>query len=155
MSGLKLLMTTIASISFMSLAAYSQDAIQSPDDWFRDYYASHWDENVFKNLEAIVAVLDETVYYHPPSENVEELDGRRWMTQILKDYKDAGFQGSELVQFKSEQLNNTTATFKTRWIDRFADGSEVTECWWYMADTKNDRWVITQFALIDCQEHAL
>lgn len=155
MSRLKLLAVTIASICFMSFSAHSQDAIQSPDDWYRDYYASLWDENVFNRLEEIVAVLDETVYYHPPSGNVEEFDGRRWMTQILQDYKDAGFQGSELVRYRSDQLNKTTAAFKTKWIDRFADGSEVTECWWYMADTKDDRWVITQFALIDCQKHSL
>ena len=36
-----------------------------------------------------------------------------------------------------------------------ADGSEDIECWWYLADAENDTWVITQLALIDCQEHGL
>ena len=35
------------------------------------------------------------------------------------------------------------------------EADEDFECSWYLADARGDTWVITQFAMIDCDEHGL
>ena len=154
MSRLTIAVLAIATICFSSSSAYSQDVAESAEQWFLDTYASVWDENAFDRLEEIAALLDQTVYYHPSSGNVEELNGPSWMAEVLQGYRDAGLQRSELAKYTFDQLNRSTATYKTKWIDYFADGSETVECWWYLADIRDDRWVITQFALLDCNEQS-
>jgi len=154
MLRLTIAVLAIATICFSSFSAHSQDVAEGAEQWFLDTYASVWDENAFDRRDEIAALLDETIYYHPSSGNVEELDGRSWMAEVLQGYKDADLQRSELVAYTFDQLNPSTATYKTKWVDYFANGSETVECWWYMADKSDDRWVITQFALLDCNEQS-
>ena len=73
----------------------------------------------------------------------------------IEEWRSDGWLGSDIAGYQSDLLNATTAVFKVKWRDRYADGNEEFECGWYMADLKSNGWVISQYADIDCAEHDL
>ena len=145
------LIIAIAAVAFAQNSVIAESTLPDADDWFRSNYAELWKENAWDKLEEILVLFDQTVFYHPPAGIVEAQDSHRWMKEIMREWKADGYKSSEMTGYRFEQLNFSTATFRTRWIDRKFDGSEVINCWWYMADAKNDTWVFTQLAEIDCE----
>ena len=133
----------------------ADEAISGADDWYRDHYIPIWKENTWDKLEAVGSHYARTIYFHPREGSVEALDSRQWLDGLLQEWKLAGWLGSDVPAYQFDQLNPSTATFKTKWRSWYVDGSEDVECWWYMADARNDGSVVTQVAVIDCDDHGL
>jgi hypothetical protein len=123
------------------------------DDWYQNSYAPLWKEAPWDKLEEVLAYYDETLFLHPPDDKMTAVDSREWLARNLANWKSDGWLGSAVAKYRSDQLNTSTAMFKVKWRDWYADGSEEFSCGWYAADLDGESWVFTQYAEIDCAEH--
>lgn len=151
-----LMKISILGIGLFVLAALSALA-ETPavDDWYRNDYAPLWKEEPWDKLEEALAYYDETLYLHPPGGPVTAVNSREWLARSLAGWQSDGWLGSAVAEYRSDQLNPSTAMFKVKWRDWYADGEEEFSCGWYVADLEGDTWVFTQYAEISCAEHGL
>jgi hypothetical protein len=152
---MKNLLLLTAVISMSAGLATAEMGVLSADDWYKNHYAILYKENPWDNAEQIGAMFDENLHHHQSNGVVAMANGPRWIAEAIAGWKAEGWLGSELAEYDYDLLNATTAVFKARWRDRYADGSIVFECGWYMTDLKSDGWIITQFADLDCAEHGI
>ena len=146
----QLLMACLAFLlTQVSLA--DDPALPDPDSWFRSNYGVLWEENAWDRLEDILAQFDRMVTYYPLAGDIEIHESSTFITEVIRDMKANGFQESQMTGYQFEPLSESAAAFRTRWIDRNFDGTELVNCWWYLAGTRDTRWVITSTAEIDCQ----
>ena len=123
--------------------------------WYLEVYAPLWSENVKANLEKIISMYDTNIHDHTDTDGVEIVDSRNWLTGSIDNWLAEDWISSDVTSFEYDLLNSATATFKLKWKDNYKDGSVEYSCSWYLADRKNNRWVFTQFAEIDCGAHGL
>jgi hypothetical protein len=146
--------TLLISLAFLfSSPANSEDEVMSPADWYQNHYARVWKENSWDKLEEIAFFYDETLYIHSPDGPMTSVISREWSADSVAVWKAEGWLGSDVSELRVDQLNATTVAFKSKWRDWYADGTEVFSCAWYLADLKGGRWLFTQFADMDCDEH--
>lgn len=137
------------------LVARAETSALSADDWYKNHYAILYEENPWDNVERLGSMFDENLHHHQSDGAIVIANGPKWIAEGVAGWHADGWLGSELAGYKSDVLNATTAVFKAKWRDRYASGNVEHECGWYMADLKNDNWIITQYADIDCAEHGL
>jgi hypothetical protein len=137
------------------MSAQAQAAKQGADEWYRDHYAPIWKENAWDRLDDAAAHYDKTIHVHPPAGDAKLVDSRQWLANSLQEWKSGGWVGSDIAGYRFDQLNPSTAAFKVKWRNWYVEADEDFECSWYLADARDDAWVITQFAIIDCKEHSL
>ncbi len=142
-------------LPFFVASATAETDVLSADDWYKNHYAPLYAENPWDNVEQLAKLFDADFHYHMSDGTVEKTNGATWISEGIAGWKAEGWLGSELVGYKSDLLNATTAVFKAKWRDTYADGNIALECGWYMADLKDDSWVFTQYAGIDCEQHGL
>jgi hypothetical protein len=152
---MKTLVFSIALVSFSAGLATAETSTLSADDWYENHYAILYKENPWDNAEQLGSMFDENLHHHQSDGAVVVAHGAEWIAALIADWQADGWLGSELADVEYDPLNATTAVFKAKWRDRYADGSVALECSWYLADLKNDSWFITQYADIDCAEHGL
>ena len=144
---MKLWIPTFLLSLIIVLPLGADDALPAADDWYLHSYAPLWKEKAWENVEEIAEHFERTV------------SGRQSMTKSLRDnmqeWRSTGWLGSEVAGHQFEQINLSTAVFKTKWRDSYADGSEDFECSWYLVDSENDTWAINYDVVIDCDEHGL
>jgi hypothetical protein len=80
---------------------------------------------------------------------------RLWLSQGIEGWRSDGWVSSILAGYQLDQLNPSTALFKSKWLDLYEDGSEEFSCAWYMADLNGGRWTFTDYAEIECADHDL
>jgi len=131
----------------------AQENVLSADDWYENHYAPLYAENPSDKVEQLAKLFGQNFHYHPSGGTVVVTDGAKWIEEAVAGWIADGWLGSDLAGYESDILNATTAAFKTKWRDRYANGNVEFECGWYLADLKNDNWIITQYADIDCDEH--
>lgn len=68
-------------------------------------------------------------------------------------YQDKPWDRADELEY--DLLNDSTASFKVKWRDFYSGGNIAYECSWYLADFNDCRWLITEFAIIDCADHGL
>jgi hypothetical protein len=83
------------------------------------------------------------------------VNSRTWLTDSVAGWVADGWQSSVVAEYRSDQLNATTVSFKVKWKDLYEGGHEEYSCGWYMADFDAGRWAFTQYGEIDCAEHDL
>jgi hypothetical protein len=152
---MKQLMILIAVFWLSVMPAQAQAVTQGADEWYRNHYAPIWKENSWDKLDEAAAHYDKTILVHPPGGDVELVDSRQWLAKSLQEWKSGGWVGSDIAGYEFDQLNPSTAAFKIKWRSWYVEADEDFECSWYLADARGDTWVITQFAMIDCEEHKL
>ena len=139
----------------MAVTCMGVRADSAADDWYKNEYAPLWKENVKEKLDESLAYYEEAIQVHPGDGPTTTVNLEEWMFESLDEWTEAGWSGSDVAAFHSDQLNASTVTFKVKWLDRYVDGSEEFSCGWYLAARKNDKWLFTQYATIDCEAHGL
>ena len=143
-------------LSFLAVSsAAAETSAPSADDWYKNHYAPLYAENPWEKIDQFAKVFDADFHYHTSDGAAEKTNGATWIEEGITEWKAEDWLSSELASYESDLLNETTAAFKVKWLDSYADGSTVFECGWYLADRKNNNWVFTQYADIDCAEHGL
>ena len=92
----------------------ADEAMSGADDWYRDHYIPIWKENTWDKLEEVASHYARTIYFHPREGSVEALDSLQWLDGLLQEWKLAGWLGSDVPAYQFDQLNPSTATFKTK-----------------------------------------
>ena len=132
-----------------------QETTQGAEDWYMNHYAPIWKENSPGILDASSQSYDTTIQIHPAEGPMKIVNSRQWLQDSLREWTSQGWVGSEVTKYHFDQLNPSTAAFKARWRSWYSEADEDFECSWYLVDAKDDSWVITRFAMIDCAEHGL
>ena len=144
----------VSTIMFWTIPLKGSSA-EAADKWYLEVYAPLWSDNVKANLEKIISMYDTNIHDHTDTDGVEIVDSRNWLSGSIDNWLAEDWISSDVTSFKYDLLNSATATFKLKWKDNYKDGSVEYSCSWYLADRKNNRWVFTQFAEIDCGAHGL
>ena len=152
---MKSLLLCIVLSGIVVITANADPASPDPDDWYQNQYAPLWEDHPWDNLEEFSLYFDETIGYRSGDKALVELVSRTWLAESLEGWKSEGWVSSELAGYRSDRLNASSITFKVKWRDEYAGGIEEFSCGWYMADLKDESWVFTQYADIDCAEHDL
>lgn len=150
---MKNLRSFVLLLGFAAVTSYAGPGDSDPGDWFENRYAPLWQESPWDKLDEIVAFYAETIADHPAGRGVETISSGPWIAGGIDGWKADGWVGSTLAGFRPDRLNLSTAVFKARWLDVYADGREEYTCGWYMANFLDDGWRFTAYADIDCAEH--
>lgn len=139
----------------LSTAVYAQDETEIPaaDEWYKTQYAVLYDDKPWDKVDEIASFYAENMHVH--GEDGGSFNSREWIAEELEGWKIEGWIRSELADLESELLNPNTATFKTKWRDYYTGGNIDYECSWYLSDFKNGKWLISEYAIIDCNEHGM
>ncbi|MGI9263466.1 MAG: hypothetical protein ACR2QU_00970 [Gammaproteobacteria bacterium] len=137
---------------------YAQDdeeevTIPAADEWYKADYAPLYNDKPWDKVDEIVAFYAETLHEH--GEGGGSHNAREWASGLLEEWKIEGWIRSELADLKTDMLNPTTASFKAKWRDYYAGGNIGYECSWYLADFTDGKWVISEYAVINCSDHGL
>ena len=118
-------------------AAVADDGTRSAADWYAQDYASLWEENPGDKAEEIASHYAETLMSHSADGSVTSSNARESLTASIRGWLEEGWLTSEAVNVETDVLNPTTAVFKAKWLDIYADGSEEYSCGWYLADLQD------------------
>ena len=152
---MKIIISCVGLLLLVTVAGRAETVPPDPDDWYQNQYAPLWKENTWDKVEQAATYYDETVYLHPPDGSLTAVSGLDWLTTAIAGWKADGWLGSAVVGYRSDRLNSSTIAFYTKWHDWYAEGHEDYSCGWYLADLKDNVWVFTQYAEIDCTERDL
>jgi hypothetical protein len=137
------------------VSAYSDDATMTAFDTYKNHYGPVWEENAWDKIDEAVSYYDDILYVHSTDGSVLSVNVPEWMVELIEGWKADGWVGSSVADLQADQLNETTVSFKSKWLDWYEDGTKEYSCAWYLADLKDGRWVFTNYADIDCAEHDL
>ena len=152
---MRLLSFCIALIGLASTSVLAESITPDPNDWFEEQYAPLWKAESWNSVDEIAKFYREVIAIHPPTDNIPVVNSRLWLSQGIEGWRSDGWVSSILAGYQSDQLNPSTALFKSKWLDVYADGSEEFSCSWYMADLSGGRWTFTDYAEIECADHDL
>jgi len=139
-----------------SAAANAADTtIADVKEWYMTAYAPLWAEKTWDKQEEIFSYYASEITYHGADGTLSVEQSDEWLSTSIETWKAEGWLGSDVPAIHVELLNPATATFKSKWRDRYADGSEAFSCGWYLADKIDGAWQFTQYADIECSEHDL
>jgi hypothetical protein len=139
----------------LSGAVQAQDEVEVPaaDEWYKTQYAPLYDDKPWDKLDEIVSFYAENIHEHGREGGSH--NSREWFAEALESWKIEGWIRSELAELNYELLNPNTASFKTKWRDYYTGGNISYECSWYLADFTNGKWLIAEYATINCSDHGL
>ena len=143
---------TIAPL-FIALIALpaSADTAEDLDKWFRDGYAALYVENAWDRADEFAQYFaDEIAYRSDDGLAISNVDG--FVVDSLDVWRSEGWVGTDVEELDTKLLNATTAVFDVRWQDRNSDGSNGSECGWYVADKADGKWLLSQYIAMPCAE---
>jgi hypothetical protein len=140
------------SISAFVLAQ-EETAIPAADEWYKTQYAPLYQDKLWDKADELAQHFAETVHTH--DDGGESVNGANWISDNLEAWKIDGWIRSELAELEFDLLNATTASFKAKWRDYYTGGNIAYECSWYLADFDGARWLISEYAAINCSDHGL
>ena len=136
-----------------AVCAQDETEIPAADDWYKSQYATLYDEKPWDKLDEIVSFYAENIHDH--NEGGGSHNSREWFADAMEEWKIEGWIRSELAELQHDLLNPTTASFKAKWRDYYTGGNIAYECSWYLADFQDGKWLISEFASIDCSDHGM
>ena len=136
-----------------SAAEAQENVIPSAEEWFRATYAPLYQDKPWDRADELAAYFAANVHLH--DEGQSSVNSRAWIAGNLQEWKVDGWIRSEIDKLEYDLLNDSTASFKVKWRDFYSGGNIAYECSWYLADFNDGRWLITEFAIIDCADHGL
>ena len=129
----------------------SADTAEDLDKWFRNGYAALYVENAWDRA-------DEFAQYFAPVITTRSDGGvtrgnvRSFVVDALDGWRSEGRLGTDVAALDTKLLNETTAVFDVRWLDRNDDGSTGYECGWYIADKIDGKWLLSQYISMSCPD---
>ena len=148
---MRLTITTV--LLGLALAAVADEHRDDADRWYNDRYATLWEEAPWTKLDEIAGHYATTVTYHAADENPTVHDSKSWLGDAMDAWVAEAWVGSDLVGFRSVQVNPSVTSIYTQWLDRYEGGYEETSCGWYIGAKLDGEWKLTNYAAIDCAEH--
>jgi len=147
-------MVTVAALC-LSISAYAQNEqeIPSAEEWYKVQYAPLYGDKPWDKLDELMQHYADTLHDH--DEDGRSFNSREWLGAAMEEWKIDGWIRSELAELEYDLLNENTAGFKAKWRDYYTGGNIAYECAWYLADHKDGRWQINEFATINCSDHGL
>ena len=142
-------------IALLATAVQAQDDAEIPpaDEWYKSEYAPLYGDKPWDHAEELAQYFTAKVRVHNGTS--ESVDALPWMTDALQEWKIQGWVRSEIADIEFDQINATTAAFKTKWRDYYNGGNVGYECTWYLAVYDGSNWKISDVAGITCTEHGL
>ena len=137
----------------LALPAIAGEHSDDADSWYKDRYAALWPEAPWTKLDEIAGHYAETVTYHAADDDATVHDSKDWLGDAMKEWVAESWVGSDLVGFRSVQVNPSITSIYTQWLDRYEGGYEETSCGWYIGAKQEGEWKLTNYAAIDCGEH--
>ena len=132
--------------------AQEEPAMPSAEDWYKADYAALYGDKPWEKLDELLSHFATTIHDH---DYKEQYDAREWLSSGVEEWKVDGWIRSDLSALDVDLLNPTTASFKAKWRDYYTGGNISHECSWYLADVIDGKWLITEYATIDCSKHGL
>ncbi len=145
----------LASVIAVSGATLADDHPKSAADWFLEDYASLWESDPGDKATEIASHYAESLMSHSADGGVDVSNARVDLVESIDGWLEEDWVSSRAVNVETDELNPTTAVFKAKWLDVYADGSEEFSCGWYLADLQDGKWSFTVYADIDCDAHDL
>lgn len=127
---------------------------RDPETWFREDYVPLWFENDDKLATRVGAFYAAEIMVHEPGDALASRDSAHWLNTLLRQWTEDGWIGSSAPDIRVHRINGVTASFTTRWLDRYAGGEELYSCGWYLADLIDGEWKFTRYAEMDCEQLA-
>jgi hypothetical protein len=146
-TGLLLAMGLVFGINASAEPSVERDAT----NWFATLYWPHWSNANEFELAVVKRFFSEDFRYltgdsapyvgeFPPPE----------FPALIDEYQADGWIGDELLDVNAKYINSQTVTIKNRFASRFADGSAIEACMWYLLHKYKSVWRINTVALRDC-----
>lgn len=142
-------------IALLTASAWAETMIPDPKGWYQNQYAPLWEEEPWNKLDQIWGYYNETIISHDGDGPLAAASAREWLLPDMQQWQADGWLGSTLAELRTDRLNESTVSFKAKWHDFYDGGHEEFSCGWYLADLRNNSWIITQHANIDCAAHEL
>lgn len=126
------------------------------DRWYKEEYVPLWETTPWETRESLTALYATELDEHPNDgfQDTTINDGTLYKAD-MESWRADGWEAAKMINYQSELLNDTTATYKVKWQDVYDDGSVEISCGWYMADFNGAKWLMTQYAELDCEVHGL
>ncbi len=140
------------------LAVVTTNPVRADHDaetWYVEEYAVLWAERPGENIDKLLSHYAEMVSTHNSDGSIDIEPREAWLKEPMEGWLEEGWLTATLQTVKTDQLNEGTATFKAKWLDAYADGSEEYSCGWYLANHINGSWQFTGYTDIDCEAHKL
>ncbi len=143
--------------ALLLLAALPQCVIAASDveRWYAEDYAKLWLGKPGENIDKLLMHYADQVITHEADGTISATPKQAWLAEPMAEWLAEGWLESELKQLVGDQLNDSTASFKALWIDRYESDPDGVSCGWYLADRIDGRWQFTHYADIDCEAHGL
>ncbi|MEM7360856.1 MAG: hypothetical protein AAF431_17330 [Pseudomonadota bacterium] len=126
------------------------------DRWYLEEYVPLWETTPWETREQLTALYAEELDEHPNDDfQVTTINDGTLYQEDMESWRVDGWIAAKMVNYQSELLNDTTATYKVKWQDVYDDGTVEISCGWYMADHNDETWRMTQYAELDCEMHGL
>ena len=121
------------------------------DKWFRDGYAALYVENSWDHADEFPQYFADQISSRSNNGlNVTDVNG--FVIDQLDGWRSEGWLGTDVAALKTRLLNDTTAVFDVKWLDRNDDGSTETSCGWYFADKVDGKWLLSQWISMECAD---
>jgi len=144
----------LAALSLTALvSAQDETEIPAADEWYKVQYAPLYQDKPWDKLDELMQHYADTLHDH--DEEDRSFNSREWLGTAMEEWKIDGWIRSELAELEFDLLNATTASFKAKWRDYYTGGNIAYECGWYLADFDGARWLISEYAAINCSDHGL
>jgi len=146
------LATTLALGLLLAQPAYAE---HDPVSWYVKDYAALWAGTPGEDIDKILSHYAEMVTTHNADGSIDITPREAWLKEPMAEWLAEGWMTATLQTVETDQLNEGTAVFKAKWLDKYEDGSEEYSCGWYLANHLGGRWQFTGYTDIDCEAHSL
>ena len=127
------------------------DTADELDKWFRDGYAALYYENAWDRRDEFAQYIAEEIVVRS-DDGLTATDVNGFVVDSLDGWRSEGWLGTDVASLRTELLNETTALFDVKWLDRNDDGSTEVSCGWYVADKVRGKWLLSQYIAMACAD---
>ena len=142
-----------ALVTALTVSPVTASDPSDPERWYADHYGPLWEHEPWEKTAQILDYYHTEIQVHAGDGEITTKQTAEWITSALELWKAEGWVSSEVPDIRTNRINETTASFTTRWLDHYAGSEDEYSCAWYLADRIDGKWKFTQYAPIDCDAH--
>ena len=128
-------------------------AAADPEKWFVESYGPLWHDKSWDTQEEILSHYHSEIWDHSADGEPQRRQTDNWISEAMGEWRAEGWTSSEVPDIRINRINDSTASFTTRWVDHYSNREDEYSCAWYLADLIDGKWKFTHFASIDCEAH--
>lgn len=127
--------------------------ITDPEKWYAESYGPLWHDSSWDKEEEILFHYHYEIWVHSADGEPQRMQTDKWIGEAMEEWRAEGWTGSKVPDIRINRINESTASFTTRWVDHYSNREDDYSCAWYLADLIDGNWKFTHFAPIDCSAH--